>query len=48
MANTTTWTFYDRFEGIGSWIGYTEYINEDDTLLKRVWDDGEEEIFEIN
>ena len=48
MAKAITWKFYDKYIGVGSWVGYEEYISEDGTLLKRVWDDGEEEIFEIN
>jgi formylmethanofuran dehydrogenase subunit E-like metal-binding protein len=46
MANTTTWEPYDSFEGVASWMGYIDYINEDKTLIKRVWDDDQVEIFE--
>lgn len=33
---------------VGHIFGYDEYINEDNTKCRRVWDDGYEEIFEIS
>lgn len=40
------WFFVERFESMG--FGYNEYINEDNTKCRQVWDDGYEEIFEIS
>ena len=34
------------FESVG--FGYDEYVNEDNTKCRQVWDDGYEEIFEIS
>ena len=31
----------------GTWIGYEDFISADGKTIKRVWYDGEEEIFEI-
>lgn len=40
------WIFVGRFEAAG--FGYYEYVNEDSTKCRQLWDDGYEEIFEIS
>ena len=40
------WFFVGRFESMG--LGYDEYVNEDETKCRQIWDDGYEEIFEIS
>ena len=44
--NQMEWFFVGRFESMG--LGYDEYVNEDNTKCRQVWDDGYEEIFEIS
>lgn len=42
----TEWTKIDeQYVGV---VGYEDFISADDKLCKRVWYDGEEEIFEIS
>lgn len=42
----TEWTKIDeQYVGL---VGYEDFISEDGKLCKRVWYDGEEEIFEIS
>ena len=38
------WIFVAHFECYG--VSFDEYISEDGTLVKQVWHDGYEEIFE--
>lgn len=40
------WIFVGHIESMS--FGYDEYINEDNTKCRQVWDDGYEEIFEIS
>lgn len=40
------WIFVGRFEAVG--FGYNEYVNENNTKCRQLWDDGYEEIFEIS
>ena len=39
------WTWIDR-QQVGA-IWYDDYTNEDSTLCKRIWMDGEEEVWPI-
>ena len=42
----TEWTKIDeQYVGL---VGYEDFISDDGKLCKRVWYDGEEEIFEIS
>lgn len=40
------WIFVGRLEAAG--FSCDEYVNEDNTKCRQVWDDGYEEIFEIS
>jgi hypothetical protein len=40
------WKPIEQVEVMG--MGYTEYINQDETKIKRVWYDGMTEIYEIS
>ena len=40
----TEWIFVAHFEHCG--VGFDEYISADGTLVRQVWHDGYEEIFE--
>ncbi len=40
------WTKIDEVNNVPG-TGYTDYINQKNTLIKRVWNDGYEEIFDI-
>lgn len=42
---TNTWTWIDS-QQVGC-IWYDDYINQDGTMCKRVWMDGEEEIWKV-
>ena len=44
----TNWTKIDEQQAESSWIGYEDFISVDGKLCKRVWYDGEEEIFKIS
>ena len=39
------WFFVGHFESIG--FGYDEYVNEDNTKCRQVWDDDYEEILKF-
>lgn len=39
------WIYVGTVEVMGQ--GFDEYVNEDGTLCKKVWFDGDEEIYEI-
>ena len=41
------WTKIDEQQAEGSWMGYEDFISFDGKRIKRVWYDGEEEIFDI-
>ena len=40
----TKWIFIAHYEHCG--VGFDEYLSEDGKLVKQVWHDGYEEIFE--
>lgn len=39
------WVFVEKVSVMG--VSFEEYVSEDGTLGKIVWDDGEEEIYEL-
>lgn len=41
----TEWTKIDEQQAEASWMGYEDYLSADGQYIKRVWYDGEEEIF---
>ena len=41
----TEWTKIDEQQAEASWMGYEDYLSTDGQYIKRVWYDGEEEIF---
>ena len=43
-AEQNQWHYVGRVEACG--VGFDEYVNTDKTLVKQVWNDGYEEIFE--
>lgn len=43
-AEQNQWHYMGRVEACG--VGFDEYVNTDKTLVKQVWNDGYEEIFE--
>ena len=45
VINPAKWIYQGRVEVSG--FGFNEYISEDGTHCKQVWDDGYVEIFEI-
>lgn len=45
MTEKIKWEFVQEVSVVG--IGYTEYVSEDGKLGRLVYDDGEEEIYEI-
>ena len=43
----TIWTKIDEQQAEGSWMGYEDYISYDGKKIRRIWYDGEEEIFDV-
>ena len=41
----TEWIKIDEQQAEASWMGYEDYLSTDGKYIKRVWYDGEEEIF---
>ena len=39
------WIKIDEQQAEASWMGYEDYLSADGQYVKRVWYDGEEEIF---
>ena len=44
LITMTKWVFIAHYEHCG--VGFDEYLSEDGKLVKQVWHDGYEEIFE--
>ena len=44
----TEWTKIDEQQAEASWMGYENYLSADGQYVKRVWYDGEEELFKIS
>lgn len=44
--NNNEWTKFEEVTNLPG-IGYTDYINQENTQIKRVWNDGYEEIYDI-
>lgn len=43
----TEWIKIDEQQAEASWIGYEDFQSADGRYIKRVWYDGEEEIFPV-
>ena len=43
----TEWTKIDEQQAEASWMGYEDFLSADGNWVKRVWYDGEEEIFKV-
>ena len=41
----TEWIKIDEQQAEASWMGYEDYLSTNGKYIKRVWYDGEEEIF---
>lgn len=46
IEDTTKWTKIDEQGAMG--VSYEDYINEEGTEIKRIWNDGFIEYYEIN